>query len=43
MKPQTLYRGSDNKKEKPSKTEKVWNAMQKAKRRAEAPKKTTTA
>ena len=32
---QTLYR-ADNKKEKPSKAEKVWNAIQKDKRKAVA-------
>ncbi len=39
MKPQTLYRGGDNKKVKPTKAEKVWNAGQKTKRQAEARKK----
>jgi hypothetical protein len=39
MKPQTLYRGGDNKKEKPTKVDKVWNVAQKEKRRAEARKK----
>ncbi len=42
MKPQTLYRGNDNKKEKPTKLDKVWNVGQKVKRLAEARKKAAT-
>ncbi len=34
MKSQTLYRGGDNKKEKPSKADKVFNAVQAMKRKA---------
>ena len=34
MKNQTLYRGSENKKVKPSKAEKVYNAVQAMKRKA---------
>lgn len=43
MKPQTLYRGGDNKKARPTKVEKVWNALQKDKRRAESRKKIAAA
>ena len=47
MKPQgqgqMLYRGSDNKKTKPSKAEKVFNAMQKMKLRTAASKKEASA
>ena len=38
MRPQTLYRGGEDKKAKPTKADKVWNAVQKANRRAESRK-----
>ena len=40
---QTLYRGSDNKKVKISKAEKVFNAIQKERKAAAAVKKEVTA
>lgn len=45
MKNQTLYRGGENKKVKPTKSEKVHNAIQAEKRRAlaSAPKKEAVA
>jgi hypothetical protein len=36
MKPQALYRGGENKKIKPTKSEKVYNAVQAMKRKAAA-------
>ena len=42
MPAQAPYRGGDNKKEKPTKVDKVWNVAQKVKRLAEARKKAAT-
>ena len=42
MKPQMLYKGDSSKKEKPTKMEKVYDAVQKVKRRAAAQKKKAT-
>ncbi len=42
MKNQTLYRGGENKKEKPTKVEKVFNAMQKYRKAQARTKKEAT-
>jgi hypothetical protein len=43
MKGQMMYRGEAKNKEKPTKTDKVYNYVAKTKRRAEARKKAATA